>query len=201
MKVRLDSGVIIIFGITALIIFLVAPIMIADIHLEGTNAIGDYNYDQRLSLLFNGRGKQRNIGFIYGSYVDESILLSPDYFSVQGGDFPFITIYVTTIGIILGIIGGAILMVDLNSKWKVLGCALCVLGGLLGITGELILLSFNNWFIDYFTSYSYTTKYSIGFIFPIILNGLIILTSILLLFLKPIFVYDQQRDIIDEYIS
>ena len=54
MKVRLDSGVIIIFGITALIIFLVAPIMIADIHLEGTNAIGDYNYDQRLSLLFNG---------------------------------------------------------------------------------------------------------------------------------------------------
>lgn len=197
-KVRLEAIAIIVFSSIGLAVFLAGPLISADAHFTGSNMYGDYDYDNHIEVRFDGTYKSHRDGTLYGEIIDETTYQGPEVWQSYGSPIPYpmVVKFMTSVSLGLCFLSGVISLFGEDKKFKLIGSIIGIIFGITSIVGPLLVLDFGSWFIENYESITYTAKYNIAFFFPIIFGGLCLIGSIVLLFVKPLFLVPKDKETI-----
>ena len=200
-KFRLEAILLIVFSSIGLAVFLAGPVMTADNHFVGSSGAGSYDYTKHIELRYDGYYKCHTEGVIYGETVDDISYQEPDVWDQSYGfamPYPMVVKFMTSISLGLCFAAGIVSLFGDDKKFKLIGSIMGIVFGIMAVVGPFLVLNFTNEFRSYYESLvpgdPYEVKIGISFLFPIIFGSLCLISSIVLLVVKPLLLVPREKE-------
>jgi hypothetical protein len=136
------------------------------------------------SIIFRGYGN-KTLGTydVNMSFIDSGTIIEP--FNWEN-DYPSAVPILTILGLSLAIMGSIMYFFDINRLLTIISLGVILLGGLIGLIGILLVVSWTNWFIDFMDNSVLIENvyYHFGFIMTVTFTALTVLGTITIFVLE-----------------